>query len=249
MANGISQLEQRNWNFKNDVSVIGTLQVSPGRFVLEEYFKRLPQLNVNVAISTSLDFEVLGTNADNTTEAYSTTVAGVKLTTKTTSADQVIVLPHLDTAQTAWSTVLWGTENQTVWECALRTDSSIASIIIWAGLKLTNTSTIATDADQVLFRFSTTDSDTTWRLISSIGNSDTNTDSGVTVAASTTYRFKVSIDSDRKATFYINDVAYYKTAALTNDVDLIPYVGVQTATTAAKAITVCYEKISRILFE
>jgi hypothetical protein len=71
------------------------------------------------------------------------------------------------------------------------------------------------------------------------------------MSADTTYRLKISIDSDRKATFYINDVAYYKTAALTNDVDLIPYVGIQaTGTTpGAKHMYLCRESISRIWFE
>ena len=40
-----------------------------------------------------------------------------------------------------------------------------------------------------------------------------------------------------------------KSNAMTDDIDLIPYVGVQTHTGSSKAITLCYEKISRILFE
>jgi hypothetical protein len=40
-----------------------------------------------------------------------------------------------------------------------------------------------------------------------------------------------------------------KSAALTNDINLIPYVGVQDHAGAVKKITLCYEKISRTLFE
>ena len=40
-----------------------------------------------------------------------------------------------------------------------------------------------------------------------------------------------------------------KSSALKNDVDLIPYVGVQSTSAAADALTVYYEKISRTLFE
>ena len=38
-------------------------------------------------------------------------------------------------------------------------------------------------------------------------------------------------------------------SALNNDIDLIPFIGVQALTGSSKAITVCYEKISRVLFE
>jgi len=116
-------------------------------------------------------------------------------------------------------------------------------------LKLTNTPTVATDDDQVFFRYSTDDSDTTWQVESSIGGTDTSTSTTVSVAASTIYKFKIVINSDRKASCYINDTLVYTTAALTNDVDLIPYVGIQSLSAAADNITLFYEKISRVLFE
>src|SRR3990167_768283 len=249
MANGISQLENRNWRFKGDVQVDGHLNSSRNRYELVEDFRQLPSINASIAVSTNLDFEVLGTNASADDVIYSTTVAGIQLETDGADNDQVIILPHLDASQTAWAGVLWGTENQVIWEATIRTGATITSYMVWAGLKLTNTSTIATDADQIFFRFSTDDSDTNWRLISSIGGADTNTDSGLAFAASTIYRLKISIDSARAATFYINDVAYYTTAALTNDIDLIPYVGIQDlAAASARNMVLCNEKISRIFF-
>jgi hypothetical protein len=258
MANGISQLENRDWRIKQNLQVDGFFVRSPGRYYLEDFFVQRPGLNgdldqvytVEVARSLSKNFEVLGTHAVTACSVFSTTEAGVVLTTAGADDDQVIVCPHLDTDQTAWTSVKWGTENQTVWEGTIMTGASVAAVLIWAGLKLTNTPTIATDADQVFFRFSTDDVDTKWTIESSIGNVDTATVTALTVEASTTYRFRIEIGSDRKAACYINDVFYYKTAALTNDVDFIPYIGVmQLAGSTTKAITVCYEKISRILFE
>jgi len=117
-------------------------------------------------------------------------------------------------------------------------------VVIWAGLKLTNTSTVATDDDQVFFRFDTVVAN--WEAVDSIADSDTETDTGIAVAASTNYHLKISVDSDRKASFYINNLLVHKTAALTNDIDLIPYVGVQGD---AKTLTLVKEKISRIIFE
>jgi len=201
------------------------------------------------ARSLSKDFELLGTSAVTTCSTYSTTDAAMLLTTDIGDDDQCILLPHLDTEQTPWSGILWGTENQVIWEGAIKTPASVDDLLLWAGLKLTNTPTIATDDDQVFFRYSTDDSDTTWKVESSIEGTDTATDSGVTVEASTIYKFRIEIDSERKAFCYINDVLVYKTATLTNDVDFIPYIGIQNLDAEARTLSVYYEKISRILFE
>jgi len=254
------------YNFGSDITFAGKLRKSPGLFCLEEYFKQKPALNAVIGLpgsdSTSptaaafaaytianKDWEVLGTNAVTTSVTFDTTNAGLLLTSAGADNDQVILTPHLDTNQSAWAAIKWGTENQTVFECSFKTGASIATELIWLGLKLTNTSTITTDANQVFFRYSTDDSDTNWMVESSIANSDTATNSGVTVAAATQYNFRIEIDSSRKAHCYINDVLVYTTAALTNDVDLIPYVGIQALDTTAVTGIVNYVKMSRILFE
>jgi hypothetical protein len=265
MAFGISQLENRDWTFKKNVSVYGDLSPisNKGRYRLVEYWHRRPALNSAIEAAganptqaefaasqlANKDFEILGTNASVDDITFSSAFAGLQLQTDGADNDQVIVLPHLNANQTAWNEIKWGTENQVVWECILRIDASVASILIWAGLKLTNTPTIATDDDQVFFRFSTDDSDTTWHCISSIGGTDTNTSTSVSVSANTTYHLKIAIDSNRRATFYINDVARKTTSALTNDVDLIPYVGVQALAIAVKTIHLGPMAISRILYE
>ena len=46
-----------------------------------------------------------------------------------------------------------------------------------------------------------------------------------------------------------NVVAAAKTAALTNDVDFIPYIGIEAGAAAAEAINVHYQSISRNVFE
>lgn len=268
MANGISQLENRDWNFKGDVSVLGDLKGNRNRYCLEEYFSHKPGLTADIIPASADDgndgatkaefaalavankhFEILGTSASSDDITFAATDAGILCTLDGADNDQIIVLPHLDTNQTAWTGVQWGTENQVEWECAIKTGSVVTTTLLWAGLKLTNTPTIITDDDQVMFRFSTDDSDTTWRCVSSIANTDTNTDSGITVAAATWYRLRIKILSSRAAEFYINDVLITRTTALTNDVDLIPYVGCQALDTMAPVFTLAYEKISRVLYE
>ena len=269
MSNGVSQFENRDWKFKNNVRVIGGLTGGGTRYQLEEFFNQRPGLNAsmaqaftdadataaaNTAISlartvANKNFEILGTNASADDITFATTDAGILCTLDGGDNDQIIVLPHLDTNQTAWTGVVWGTENQVEWECAIKTGSEVSHVLIWAGLKLTNTPTIATDADQVMFRFSTDDVDTTWRCVDSIANTDVNTDSGITVAAATWYRLRIRILSSRAAEFYINDVLIHRTQELTNDVNLIPYIGIQSLSAAADTLGIGYEKISRILFE
>ena len=227
------------------------------RYVLTENYNRLPharatcdqEYTTEAARNASLDFESLGTSAADGDIVHGTTVAGVQLETAGADNDQVIILPHLNTGQTAWTDTLWGTENQVQWEAVIKTNSAIATTLIWAGLKKTNTELIATDADQVFFRYSTDDSDTTWRCIASIAGVDVNQDSGVTVEASKIYYFRIEIDSSRQAHFFINNKEVYRSEALTNDVDLIPYVGVMALDTAAITIWLAKQKISRYIYE
>lgn len=217
------------------------------RYTLTEMFEQLPQLNASIGVATNLDFEILGTNASNDDVTFSSTVAGIQLQTDGAANDQVIVLPHLDTSQSAWAGVKWGTENQVIWECVLRTSTSVSAVVIYAGLKLTNTPVVATDNDQVFFRYDGNVAN--WEATVSIGGTDLEIDTGVPVTADTNYYLKIEIDSLRQAHFYINNNEVYVSSALTNDVDLIPYVGISASTAAAKEIVLCMQRISRIIFE
>ena len=171
-------------------------------------------------VKANRHFELLGTNADDAKVTYSSTKAGINLATNGgNSADSMIILPHLDFltdqntgAQTAWTGVLWGTENSVEWSCAVTTDSNIADHMIYAGLKLTNTHLSATDADQAFFFYdssktilsnqTTTD---TWHFCHSIGGTDFIVNTGVSVATDTSYRFRISIDAARKISIFIDD--------------------------------------------
>ena len=240
-----------------------------GRYVLTENFNQLPQLNavVNAAFTdadataaantaikvasnlASRDFEVLGTNATSAQVTHGTTIGAIALATAGADNDQTYICPHLDTNQTAWTDTLWGTENQVIWECVIKTNSAILTTLIWAGLKLTYDPTVATDDDQAYFRFSTDDSDTNWEVVNSIGGTDVTSDSGVAVAASTIYYFRIEIDADRRAHYFIDGKEVYCSTAMTNDIDLIPYIGIQALTGAARTMWVSKQKISRIVYE
>ncbi len=258
------------YTFSEDITFNGNVRKSPGRYCLEEFFKKVPDANAvmaqaftdadataaaNTIITTARevankDFELLGTNADIADFSWSTIDGGMLLETGSADNDQVIIAPHLDAAQSAWAGVLWGTENQVIWEAQLRSTAVITPILVWAGLKLTNDPTTATDDDQAFFKFDTdVASETTWQCVYSIAGTDVSVDSGVTYAAATSFNLRIEIDSDRKAHFYINNVEVAKSTALTDDIDLIPYVGVQQLGSGDASLVLSYEKISRIIFE
>jgi len=262
------------------------------RYYLYEAFSKKPGLNAVAIIDpdansasalaaytiVNKDFETLGTNMTTALTTYPGTQAGILMTTAGSDADQAILLPHLDTNQSAWAKVLWGTENSVEWECSISLPA-IDNQKVWAGLKLTNDQLVATDANQIFFKFQTdaTNSEafsdyTYWHLVHSIGGTDYISQIPVTVAADTVYHLKIKIDSDRKATCYINGIQYNitstsgstggtavtavqpgkvaaKSAALTNDIDLIPYIGIEAGAGAAEAINVHYTAISRHVFE
>lgn len=221
------------------------------RYVLEENFARRPGLNASVGVDFNPNFEILGTNVAEANVTWGSTVGGIEMKTAGADNDQVIILPHLDTLQTAWTNVKWGTENQVIWEAVIKTSDVTTGILIWAGLKLTNTPTVATDDDQAFFRFSTDDSDTNWEIVNSIGGTDTTSDSGVAVSAHTIYYLRIEIDSSRQAHYFINNKEVYRSSAMTNDVDLIPYVGVQCldSTPSSQYLYLIKEKISRYAYE
>jgi len=227
------------------------------RYVLVANHERLPHASATVdaaytteaARNASLDFESTGTNAADGDIVHGTTVAGVQMETAGADNDQVIVHPHLDAGQTAWTETLWGTENEVTYEAVIKTDSAILTTLIWVGLKLTSDPVTATDDDQAYFKFDTDNTDTNWMIISSIAGTDTEVDSGVVVEASTIYYFRIEIDASRQAHFFINNKEVYRTAALTNDVDFIPYVGIQALAGAARFLWLSKQKISRYIYE
>ena len=262
------------------------------RYYLYESFAKKPGLNAVSIIDpdadsasalaayviANRDFETLGTNMTTALTTFPGTSAGIKMTTAGADQDQAILLPHLDTDMSAWSKVLWGTENQVEWECSIMLPA-LDNQKVWAGLKLTNDQLVATDDDQIFFKFQSdaTNSEAfttfaNWHLVHSIGGTDYISKLPIAVAANTPYHLKIAIDSDRKATIFVNGVQYNitstagstggtavtaveagkaatKSAALTNDVDLIPYIGIEAGAAAAEAINVHYTAISRHVFE
>ena len=221
----------------------------------------------------SRNFEVLGTNMTTALCTFNATSAGIVLTTATADEDQAILAPHLDTNQSAWQVTKWGTENQVDWECSIN-PNAIDNQKLWAGLKLTNDQLVATDDDQAYFKFQTDAANseaftdfTKLHFVHAIGGTDYISQLPITVAANTIYHLRIQINSARQAAIFVNGIQYNvtstsgstggtavttgttRTAALTDDVDLIPYIGIEAGAAAAEAVDVHYQGISRVIFE
>lgn len=175
----------------------------------------------------------------------------------------------------AWSSVKFGTENRTEFSCAISTSGSIADTSIWSGLKLTEVGLYTTDVNQAYFLYASDDdqgaltTNGNLHFVYSVGGTDYITDLGIVVAINTVYRLRISIDATRRVSVFVNNRQYgltstttattaggvtetdstKKSLIMTDDIDLIPFVGVQTHTTANKNLQIGFIKISRDLYE
>jgi len=175
--------------------------------------------------------------------------------------------------QTAWGHTTWGTEDQVIWEATIRTGSNITAVAFWAGLKKTNVPDFTTDTDQAYFAYSQDGSSYTvgnfttkanLHFITSTGGTDYVTDLGIVVAINKLYKLKIIINSDRLVYIYVNGQQYGLTStsgsvgvtestitqgspALTTDVNLYPYIGVQTQSGTQHELGIVYQKISKLI--
>lgn len=197
-------------------------------------------------------FELLGTNAVSTCAAMATAGGGVTLTTTTASADQCIILPYVTTTgYSPWTSTLWNSAKSMTFETLITTGASVANYTMWAGYKLTNTSVVATDDDQAFFSLISGTS-TRLQYTYSIAGVDVQvpvpTQISAAIAASTNYKLRIEVYSDRTHMGFVNDepVGPSPFPALTSLTTFIPYIGVQTNTTAAKVLSARYLECSMV---
>jgi len=205
--------------------------------------------------------------------------AGIKIVTGDTNDDKTILAVRAGNTEmstgfnsSGWASVPFGTENRIEFSSAISTSGNIADSSFWSGLKLTETGVYATDANQAYFLYSAADdqgaltTNGNLHFIYSIGGVDRITNLGIVVAVNTVYRLRISFDENRQISVYVNNKRYgltsattaggviqsvstAKSLAMTNDIDLLPFTGIQTLTTAIKGMQVGYVRLSRDLYE
>jgi len=215
------------------------------RYVLEEWFQHLPQLNGSIGVGTNLDWEVQGASASNDDVTFAAN-GGITMETDGGGNDQVILMAHEDATQTAWDDVTWDTDYELEMEVLFTTGAAVTNMMLWFGLKLTNTSAYITDNEQILLHFDTS-SDTEFQAISSAAGADDVDDTGITVEASTLYDLRILVDSSQNPYVYLNGALVATPTALTASTALIPVLGVEDLAAAARSMTLHYVRLSRTL--
>ena len=225
-----------------NVHISGTLtannivnETTNNRYELSDYFEQKPGLNADVQNASethrmivSKNFEIQGDGGTSALCTFDTARSGILLTTDTSDDDEMVILPHQDTNQTAWKNITWGTDNQVQWECAVTPHDTAANakntVRYVAGLGQNATLLAAAHShsqytDQVLFYYDSDNSasgdmlryqgtTTTWHCVYSNNGTDYVTNLGVVLTEGTTYRLKIIIDANRQPAVYINDVQY-----------------------------------------
>ncbi len=231
------------------------------RTVYHEDFRQLPILNASVVptadnptlpqmalrFRANRDWEIAGTNAVDTSAIFSDG-GGMTLTTAGASGDQVILRAQQDTNQTAVAAAKFNTVDQSAFLVVLKTGASVADVTVWAGLKLTDTGVQATDNDQAYFRYNAAEAEGKWQaVVSRSGVDETVAALGEeAVTASTAYELCVALDREGRARFYVNGELLHTSAALTENVDLRPSLGVQAGAAAPKSVTVRGLAVSKV---
>jgi len=184
------------------------------------------------------EFEITGTASSDDDVTYDDD-HGLVLATDGNGADQVIVGPQTagDDAS-IFREYSWSPENETEFECVIRTGAWANSVIFVAGWNLTMPATWVAGDDNDRICFYAVQGTANWQCVVNIGGTDHLGNSGVIVVASTVYHLAIRFDSDRRPSFYINDRLVYVGPPCTAGTALLPWVMVEEATAASKTLHV-----------
>lgn len=100
-----------------------------------------------------------------------------------------------------------GADGLPYFEARIRTGSSIAAMRLWVGLSTTvsmDVDTLGAAGGLLAFRYSTVAADTNWQVVTNENGTQVPADSGVAVATDTTYKFKMQMQDNATALFYID---------------------------------------------
>lgn len=224
-------------------SVTAANVISPSdKYKLEEYFYQKPGINADLAntseatrVIANRNFEIQGDGNTSALCTFDSQRTGILLTTDTTDNDEMFIMPHTDSNQSAWYNIGWGTDDEVVWECAVTLHGTAATakntVRYVAGLggdaamdghdssyldaehnhsQFVDAAYFYYDSDNSaatdMLRYQSTT--TTWHFVYNVNGTDYVTNLGVLVTEGNTYKFKIEIASDRTVKAYINGVQY-----------------------------------------
>ena len=236
---------------------IGGINFDSGRTTFVDTFVHRPALAANTVptvcavtaaqaafmLAANRDWEAIGTNMTSALCTHSTG-GGITLTTAGAGDDQAFIKPTTVTSpsKSGIATWDWSTTDEIAFRARIKTSTSIAGLDIVAGYWLTLGTPFleTTDADSVSFMFSTesTVSAANWLTHTAVAGTDQDYDTGEAVVASTTTDLALFLDSSRVPHFFIDGKQVHQGPAMTVDIDLIPFIGINDTAGAEKAITV-----------
>lgn len=214
---------------------------------LVKEWERLPA--ATQAATTDLDIDATGTNIATATIAVQAG-GGASLATAGANNDQARLFPL---AVSNWYGP-FAPSRRPVFITKIKTGASIASILIHAGLRLTDVMDLTTDDDALLFLFDTASAHTALMYAYSIAGTDTAAaTTGVTLAVNTNYTLAIVVRDDGYGEFYVGDAnskvlkrVGVTSSAVTAAAALRPQiVAVQALTGAAKTVITRYAEISQ----
>ena len=176
-------------------------------------------------------WKIVGTNAVDG-DAPVGANGGITLTTHGGASDSTI-LAGIATVSVWGVATCWYAQNYPCLRWTIKTPASLTNTTLWGGLKLTNTSTVATDNDQAFFRFAVATS-ANWVFNISRAGVDESVTSSVPVVASTMYTFDIQTLPTGQVQAYINGNAVQNApfTAMASSTALLPFFGVLSATDA-----------------
>lgn len=224
-------------------------QFDPSRWSFRDtlFANPKPSVAANTPVGAWL---VSGTNMTTALVTYAAG-GGMTFTTAGASGDKAFLEANSSTYSPLVGAFV--SDNSPRFRAIIKTGSSVASVAICAGFKLTATDVLATDDDQAFFRYLSSENGGAWQFITSRAGTDTttvapaSTPAGAAVAASTLYVLDVVVNSDRTCMGYVNGepVSNAVLPALVTAKTFIPVVGCAATTSAAKSIAIYDVRLSK----
>lgn len=219
------------------------------------------QANMRLYTGMNKNFVVSGTNA---VSGVLNSGGGTLLTTTTTADDQMIVAPAgalNSIGQTGWTVNDWSPQYATRFAATFQLKSAaLTSQRVHVGLKLTANLDTATDDDFITLAFDTAIGATNFYIQTAAANGTTQTfDTGIAASLTTPYTFEIRFATGGNYACFLNGRPLMKAfprtldstgtapAKMTTTALFLPVVGIQTLTTAAKALAIRQIRMSRAL--
>jgi hypothetical protein len=164
---------------------------------------------------------------------------GITLTTANANDDQEMIGFNVVASQSCGNIWDWATQDELAFKTRIKvgTTAQIADCVYYIGMFLTIADPFdeGTDNDAVFFSYLSGTS-SNWRACYNIAGTDVARDTGIEVLGGSTFDLMLYTDSDRVPHFFIDSTEVATGTALTTGINLLPFIGVETTASAAKAL-------------